>query len=168
MKTKGPRAATWLWPIVLCCAALSPASAQDQAGTETERAREALFRTDQAWAAAASAGKDAEYVASFWSEDGVIVPAGAPVVAGKAAIRAFVAESFAIPGFNISWAPRLEDVHVSADGTMGYSVSDSSTTFPGPGGELVTVPGRGVSIWRREPDGSWKCVYDIWNNPPAS
>ena len=144
------------------------AAAQDAAAAAPQDAREALFRTDQAWAAAASAGKDAEYVASFWSEDGVIVPAGAPVVAGKAAIRAFVAESFAIPGFNISWAPRLEDVHVSADGTMGYSVSDSSTTFPGPGGELVTVPGRGVSIWRREPDGSWKCVYDIWNNPPAS
>jgi len=98
----------------------------------------------------------------------VIVPAGAPVVAGKAAILAFVAGSFATPGFRITWTPRLEDVHVSADGTMGYSVSDSATTFPGEDGKLVTVPGRGVSIWRREPGGEWKCVYDIWNNPPPA
>jgi len=167
MTIMGTRAAALLLPIVLCCAALSPARAQDPAATDVESAREALFRTDQAWAAAASAGEDAEYVASFWSEDGMIVPAGAPVVSGKAAIRAFVAESFAIPGFHISWTPRLEDVHVSADGTMGYSISDSSTTVPGADGALVTVPGRGVSIWKRQPDGAWKCVYDIWNNPPA-
>jgi len=168
MKPMIARATALLVSIVLCCAGLSSARAQDPAGTEMERAREALFRTDQAWAAAATAGKDAEYVASFWSEDGMIVPAGAPVVAGKAAIRAFVAESFATPGFQIRWTPELENVHVSADGTMGYSISDSSsTTFPGPDGELITVPGRGVSIWKRQPDGAWKCVYDIWNHPPA-
>ena len=168
MKPMVARAAALLVPLALCCAALSPAMAQDPAGAEMERAREALFRTDQAWAAAATAGKDAEYVASFWSDDGMIVPAGAPVVAGKAAILEFVAGSFATPGFQIRWTPELENVHVSADGTMGYSISDnSSTTFPGPDGKLVTVPGRGVSIWKRQADGAWKCVYDIWNAPPA-
>lgn len=146
---------------------LSPATAQDRTVADAASARESLFRTDLAWAAAASAGKDAEHVASFWADDGVIVPAGAPVVAGKAAIREFVAASFAMPGFHITWSPKLEDVHVSADGTMGYSISDSSTTFPGADGKLVTLPGRGVSIWRREQGGEWKCTYDIWNNPPA-
>jgi ketosteroid isomerase-like protein len=129
-------------------------------------ARQELFRTDQAWAAAASAGKDVDRVASFWSDDGVIVPAGAPVVAGKAAIREFVAGSFATPGFHIGWTPVLSQVHVSADGTMGYSASESTTTFPGPDGKLVTLAGRGVSIWRRDADGQWKCVYDTWNHGP--
>lgn len=132
-----------------------------------ESARQSLLQVDQAWAAAASAGKDAAYVASFFADDGVMVPAGAPVVAGKAAFLAFVAGSFAAPGFHISWTPSLENVHVSADGTMGYSVSDSVTTFPGPDGKLVTVQGRGVSIWEREADGEWKCVYDISNSPSA-
>ena len=143
------------------------AAAQDAAAAAPQDAREALFRTDQAWAAAASAGQDAAYVASFWSDDGVIVPAGEPIVSGKAAILEFVTRAFATPGFRIEWTPRLEDVHVSADGTMGYAISDSSTTFPGPDGTLVTTPGRGVSIWKRQPDGAWKCVYDIGNDAPA-
>ena len=129
-------------------------------------AREELFLTDQAWAAAASAGKDVDLVASFWSDDGVIVPADAPVVSGKAAIRDFVAGSFATPGFHIGWTPVRSQVHVSDDGTMGYSVSESSTTFPGEDGKLVTMAGRGVSIWRRDANGQWKCVYDTWNHGP--
>ena len=152
---------------LLAGGAMPAAVAQDSAAVERQDAREALFQTDQAWAAAASAGQDAAYVASFWSEEGVIVPDGEPIVSGKAAILDFVTQAFATPGFRIQWTPRLEDVHVSADGTMGYSVSESSTTFPAPDGSLATVQGRGVSIWTRQPDGSWKCVYDIWNDAPS-
>jgi uncharacterized protein (TIGR02246 family) len=165
MKLPGARLSTGL--VLLCCAALSAAGAQDRDSMGNESARQSLLQVDQAWAAAASAGKDAAYVASFFADDGVMVPAGAPVVAGKAAFLAFVAGSFAAPGFHISWTPSLENVHVSADGTMGYSVSDSVTTFPGPDGKLVTVQGRGVSIWERQADGEWKCVYDISNSPSA-
>ena len=161
------KASTVVLLALLCVGLLPSAAAQDLAVADTQAARESLFRTDQAWAAAASAGKDAEYVASFWADDGVIVPAGEPVIAGKAAIRAYVAAGFATPGFHITWTPKLEDVHVSADGTMGYSSGESAVTFPGPDGKLVTMQGRGVSIWRREPNGEWKCVYDISNNPPA-
>jgi ketosteroid isomerase-like protein len=31
----------------------------------------------------------------------------------------------------------------------------------------LSMPGRGYTIWRKEADGNWKCVVDIWNNPPA-
>lgn len=127
-------------------------------------AREELIRTDQAWSAAASEGKDVEKVVAFWSDDAKIVPAGAPVVAGKDAIRAFVAQSFATPGFHISW--KTLDAAVSDDGTMGYTTAESTLTMPGPDGHLVTGTGRGVAVWRRDPDGAWKCVYDTWNHGP--
>lgn len=127
-------------------------------------ARDALIRTDQAWSAAASEGKDVEKVVAFWSDDASIVPAGAPIVAGKDAIRAFVAQSFATPGFRISW--KTLDAAVSDDGTMGYTTAESTLTMPGPDGNLVTETGRGVAVWRRDPDGAWKCVYDTWNHGP--
>jgi ketosteroid isomerase-like protein len=25
---------------------------------------------------------------------------------------------------------------------------------------------KGVAIWRKEPDGSWRCIIDIWNEAP--
>ena len=134
------------------------ASAQDDA------AREALVRTDQAWSAAAAEGKDVEKVVAFWTDDAKVVPAGAPVVSGKAAIREFVSRSFATPGFHISW--KTLDAEVSADGTMGYTTAESTITMPGPDGSLVTETGRGITVWRRQSDGSWKCVYDTWNHGP--
>ena len=126
--------------------------------------KEDLLRVDREWAAVASEGKDVERIVSFWSEDATITPSGAPVIDGKLAIRTFVQQSLATPGFHISWRP--EQAAVSADGTMGYTSGKNTTTFPGPDGKLMTVIGRYVTVWRREPGGAWKCVADIWNSGP--
>ena len=123
-----------------------------------------LLRTDQEWAAAASEGKDVDRVAGYWSDDATIAPAGGPLVVGKTAIREYVAQSFATPGFHIGW--KTLQATVSDDGTMGYTTADSTMTFPGPDGKLMTVAGRGVAIWRRDARGKWRCVYDIWNHGP--
>lgn len=92
------------------------------------------------------------------------MPAGAPIISGKAAIRDYVTQSFATPGFKISW--KTLDATVSDDGTMGYTTAESTITFPGADGQPVTETGRGVAVWRRDPSGAWKCVYDAWNHGP--
>lgn len=145
--------------MLLLCSLLvaGPTLAQDDSATRE------LILTDQAWSAAAAEGQDVEKVVAFWADDGVIVPAGAPVVSGKAAIRAFVSQSFATPGFHISW--KTLDAEVSADGTLGYTTAESTMTAPGPDGRLVTATARGIAVWRHGPDG-WKCVYDAWNHGP--
>ena len=33
-------------------------------------------------------------------------------------------------------------------------------------GNPVTNHGKGVTVWRKESDGSWKNVVDIWNEAP--
>ena len=124
--------------------------------------KEELIRTDQAWSAAASEGKDVERAVAFWSDDATIIPPGAPIINGKEAIRDYVAKSFATPGFHISW--KTLDAAVSQDGTMGYTIADNTMTFPGTEGKLITIDGRGVAIWRRDAAGAWKCVCDIWNH----
>src|SRR3546814_6550634 len=65
---------------------------------QDESARDELIRTDQAWSAAASEGKEVEKVVGFWSDDAKIVPAGAQIVSGKDAIRAIVTQSLATTG----------------------------------------------------------------------
>jgi len=129
-------------------------------------ARQLLIETDQAWSQAASEGKDVEKVVAFWADDAIIVPSGAPIVSGKAAIRDYVKHSFDTPGFKISW--KTLDASISSDGTMGYTTAESSFTFPGPDGKLQTQSGRGVAIWRRASNGNWVCVYDTWNHGPES
>ena len=132
--------------------------------SSAEGNREALLRVDREWAAAAAEGKNVGRIVSFWSDDATVYPAGASLVQGKAAIRAFVQQSLAIPGFHISW--RSDQASVSADGTMGYTMGTNALTVPGPDGKLMTVAGRSVAVWRRLAGGEWKCVIDIWNSGP--
>src|SRR3546814_16859193 len=68
--------------------------------------RDELMRTDPAWSAAAAEGKDVEKVVAFWSDDAQIVPSGAPIISGNAAIRYYVPQHFAPPGFKISGKTR--------------------------------------------------------------
>ena len=109
-------------------------------------------------------GKEVDKILSYWAEDAVVIPPGQPVVRGKEALRKFVEESFKIPGFGISW--KSSDVKLSPDGKLAYLYAENMTTMNDSTGNKISMPGRGYSIWRKERDGSWKCVVDIFNNPP--
>jgi uncharacterized protein (TIGR02246 family) len=132
---------------------------------EAAAERRRLLERDVQWATAAAEGRDVERILEFWTDDALVYPPGMPVVAGKPAIRAFVLASLSIPGFRISWSS--SDVRFSPDGQLAYMLSENSVTAPGPDGQLTTSPGRGVTVWRREADGEWRCAVDIWNAGPA-
>jgi uncharacterized protein (TIGR02246 family) len=125
-----------------------------------------LLKRDAEWAEAAASGQDVEKIISYWTDDALVIPPGQPVVEGKAAIRTFVRECLKIPGFRIHWVS--ENVSFSPDGLMAYMRATNETTIPGPDGKLMTLSGRGITVWRRDPDGQWRCAVDIWNDPPAS
>lgn len=125
-----------------------------------------LLARDAEWATAAADGKDIDKILSYWSEDAIVIPQGQPVAEGKAAIRAFVASSLQIPGFRIHWVS--EKVMFSPDGRLAYMTGTNEMTVPGPTGAPMTLRGRGITVWRLEPDGQWRCVVDIWNDPPAA
>jgi len=72
--------------------------------------------------------------------------------------------SLGIPGTNSSLTWPAE----SPDGKLAYMRGTSQTTVPGPNGLPMTLQGRGVTVWRFEPDGQWRCVVDIWNDPPPA
>lgn len=112
----------------------------------------ALEQADLAFAAAvAQRGVDA------WVEH--FEPEGAqwddrPVV-GREAIRALMAPVFARPGFRLDWKPVASGM--SPAGDLGYTVGTaigSATGRP----SFTTVY---ATIWRRQPDGSWKVYFDV-------
>lgn len=125
--------------------------------------REALLKTDREWASVVPTG-DLDRIVSYWSDNAVVFPPGAPAVVGKPAIRTFVAESLKVPGFSISWDSTV--AVVAASGDMGYTIGTNRVTMPGADGTLVTTQGKAVTVWRKEADGAWRCVLDIWNPNP--
>lgn len=133
---------------------------------DLDRERKRLLQRDAEWAVLSSKGKDVERILSYWTDDARVYPPGMPVVTGKAALRSYVAGALAIPGFHITWTS--SDANLSPDGELAYLVGTNAVTMPGPDGQPVTTSGRGLTVWRREPDGEWRCAVDIWNEGPAA
>jgi ketosteroid isomerase-like protein len=128
--------------------------------------RRMLLKRDADWATLAARGGDVEAILSYWTDDAVVLPPGQPTIRGKAALREYVVASLRIPGFSISWKS-TEDA-LSPDGSLAYLSGENRVTMQGPDGSPMTIAGRAVTIWRKEPDGQWRCAVDIWNEPPAA
>jgi uncharacterized protein (TIGR02246 family) len=131
-------------------------------------AEEAAIRnTDAQWLAAATS-HDLERVLRFWADDASILSPGSPAIAGKQAIRNYVSGAFATPGFSIDW--KTDKIVVSQAGDMAYSTGTDRVSFTTPEGKSVTQENRAVAIWKKQVDGSWKCVVDVMNpaEPPAA
>ena len=131
----------------------------------TKDAASQILRLDAEWSQAAQ-GRDVDRVVWFWADDAIVFPPGGPPVVGRPSIREFVVKSFRIPGFRISW--NTTNVAVSRSGDLAYATGTNRVTFDGPDGRPVTVDGKAVTVWRREKDGTWKCVIDIWNDVSPS
>ncbi len=144
--------------VLLACTGC--ASAGSQVDVQSQ-----ILRLDAEWSQAAQ-DRDVDRVAFFWADDAIVFPPGGPAVAGRSAIREFVAKSFQTPGFSISW--KTTTVAVSRSGDIAYTAGTNRVTFSAPGGKQVTVEGKAVAVWRREKDGAWKCVIDIWNDVSPS
>lgn len=61
-------------------------------------------------------------------------------------------------GASLTWSAHFTDV--SADGTLGYNYGRYEIRGPGPDGKERVGGGWFLSIWKKQPDGSWKYVMD--------
>ena len=150
----------WRW--LSLSLVLIPACARPPFDASAESQK--LLRRDAEWSAAA-AGKDVEKALSYFADDAVMMEPGEPAHEGKADIRKYVTGLLHTPGFSIRWVS--EGPVFSPSGNMAYLRGANETTVPGPAGSVTTLHLRGVSIWRRELDGEWRCVADIGNDPSA-
>ncbi|HWZ64378.1 MAG TPA: DUF4440 domain-containing protein [Steroidobacteraceae bacterium] len=124
------------------------------------REEAAIRATDARWLAAAQS-HELERTVSFWSEDVYMMPPGGPAMVGKDALRRYIAGAFAIPDFSINWV--TDRVWVAQSGDLAYAVGTDTIRMSSPDGKPVVEHNKAVAVWRKEPDGSWKCAVDIWN-----
>ena len=112
-----------------------------------------------------ASARDLNRVLPFWADDATIVTPGMPPVVGKDAIRKYVSGAFATPGFSITW--KTEKVEISQSGDLAYSTGTDRISLNTPDGKSVTEENRGVAIWKKQVDGSWRVVLDM-GSPSAS
>lgn len=121
------------------------------------------MEADRAFAAAVAEG-GSEAWASWFAGDGAMIQPGVGEIRGREEILSMMA-SLDEPGVSLRWEPLRADI--AASGDLGWTTGTYVSESPGPDGEVRTGQGRYVSIWRRQPDGSWKVVMDL-GNPTAA
>ncbi len=62
------------------------------------------------------------------------------------------------PGAKLTWSAFYTDV--SDDGTLGYNYGRYESRRPGPDGKESVRTGWFLTIWKRQPDGTWRYVMD--------
>jgi len=109
------------------------------------------------------ATKDADKWASYFTEDGSGLYPGAATLNGKAAIKTAMAPYFADPNFSLTFqstramASKGGDM-VYSQGTYSMTITDPKTKKP------VTDKGKYLTVYLKQPDGSWKAVADTFNS----
>jgi uncharacterized protein (TIGR02246 family) len=139
-------------------AAAAPAglSAEDDA---------AVRAADQAWAKAASAG-DAAALTAFYAGDAVLMPPGSPPLHGSEEIGKF----FSGMTGAFSGPFELKTTAVEGRGDLAFSTGEYTATLTPkkPGAKpMPAEAGKYVGVMKKQADGSWKLVYDIWNTNSA-
>ena len=148
--------------VFVICLAMVFASCQSSRRS-LDQEQQAVLSAEHEWAAAAR-DHDLDRSVSYMADDAIMFPPASAPVVGKAAIRAYMAAGFATPGFSVTWEP--EEVLVAPRGDFAYTHSRSVYTVPGPDGKIQTLHAKGVTIWRKDAAGVWRCVVDIWNEAP--
>lgn len=129
---------------------------QQEVDTKTEG--EKLMQTSREWSQVAASG-NADSILSYWTDDAIVISAGEENLKGKNSIRQMVEGSFKSPGFNISWEPKTAEISKSGD--LGYLLETTKMTMTDSLGKASVQTFNAVTIWKKQADGSWKCVVDV-------
>ena len=130
---------------------------------ESAAAAEAVRAADAAWEKALS-GRDINASVAAVDPTGSVLPAGDLIATGPDSIRAAFTGLFTLPGMDLHWtATRVEGAR---SGELGYSSGTYTLGFNDPKGKPATEHGKYVTVWRKQADGSWKVLLDIWNADP--
>ena len=116
---------------------------------DLERLRQQVADTERAFAQT-MADRDHAAFTSFLSDEAVFFDAETPLV-GKDVVAEAWSTLFQQADAPFSWAP--ETVVVLQSGTLAHS---SGPVLDPAGARIATFN----SIWRREPSGKWKIVFD--------
>lgn len=127
---------------------------------DLEAERSAIRNADAEWSRQVAAQGAEGYVAGA-ADTIIVMPANEPAVSGKDAARQWAAKLMATPGFSLSWQPT--NAEVASSGDLGYTTGTYELKMQ-PGGALVDDHGKYTTVWKKQADGQWKVVVDIFNS----
>jgi ketosteroid isomerase-like protein len=142
----------------------STARSPSENASNTQPAEQILRDLDAQWSNAAAA-KDVERTIAYYSDDAIVLPPNTASATTREAIRNAWKDMLASPGFAITWRPIRVELGKSAD--LAWVSGAYEVTMNDPTGKPIHDRGKYLEVWKRQPDGNWKCGADMWNSDLA-
>jgi len=108
----------------------------------------------------AAAEKGSQGYMSYYGDDAVELPNGAPILQGKENI-AKTMNFLDNKDNHLTWTPVGADT--SASGDLGYTYGNYEFRAKDKDGKPIVEHGKYTSIWKKQKDGKWKVVLDMGN-----
>ena len=110
----------------------------------------------------AASTKDREAVVALYDENTVMVPPNADLVEKLEGVQGYRFGFLETPGVELQF--EILRAEISTSGDIGWTLSIGNITINNPEGP----PGRDIirdfHTWKKQTDGSWKVVVDMWNS----
>jgi ketosteroid isomerase-like protein len=138
--------------VMMACQPAAPADLSDADRASIKQGEDAWVRLTNAkdWTAAAQA---------YWTADAVVLPPNSPAATGQSGIVTWLS------GFPPFSDFTLEQVAVEGRGDLAYVHGTYSLMVTPPGASApIRDQGKHVTVWKKQPDGTWKASLGIFNS----
>src|SRR5258708_2812345 len=132
---------------------------------DTRAQDERAIRDADAATLKAAQANDINGAVANYAEDASWLPPNSPLVHGKAEIRTGWAKLIGNPGFTIDW--QINKLEVARSGDLAYTIYSYQMALNGANGKPITDQGKDMAVWKKQSNGVWKMVADIFNSDLA-
>jgi ketosteroid isomerase-like protein len=144
-------------------AAKAPNKPVKRAAARSTGAAEAIHKLDAEFMKAANGKNAGALVKAFYAADAVLMPPNHPIVEGPAAIQGFL-QGMIDAGLT---SFKLETTSVAASGDLACGQGRYALSLSPAGAAPMHDEGKYIVVYRRQPNGSWRAVSDIFNSDNA-
>jgi ketosteroid isomerase-like protein len=124
---------------------------------DLDKWKQEIVDTEHAFAEMAKSEGIPKAFITYAADDAVLLR-NSNLIKGKGEMKASLEMRFASENASLTWAPDFVDV--SSSGDLGYTYGKYVYTTTDSLGTTQTSEGIFHTIWKRQPDGTWKFVWD--------
>lgn len=127
---------------------------------DLEAERMALMEADRAmFEAYSTSDSPVDALMAHFLDDANVLPPDAPLARGKEESRGVFAALESMPGYSLTWSPSQGEV----GGDLGYTIGTYRIEIQDPEGNPLAIAGKYMTVWKKQPDGTWKVGVDMFN-----
>ena len=132
----------------------------EESAADVEADVQAIRGIVEEWEAAFNAA-DINRIMPHYADDAMVIPPNEPVLIGKEAIRSDLQQLF--EQITLQEDDEVKNVHISGDLGVAH-VAWSTIVERNAGAESSKYNGNQIIVFKKLPDGAWKCIYSIWSD----